>query len=416
MAPTPYLESHEHYERLIRQLIASGVMLDEGMLYWYARLSAKYPTVEMRIGDVCPSVDDAVLVAALVRALVATAMADVEAGRPAPRTDHHLLVARALAGRPRRAGGRRRRPANGELRPAWELLRPARRAGPPGAGAARRPGRGDRPAGPAAPARHRRGPAAGRVRAHGPARGRGRRRRPADPRLTTAWTAGDGTRGERGTAGRHRRGRGRHVRRLPGPHAAGAAATWRSWRSSGATSPRTRRAASRTGSAAWSTGRDALIARDPASSATSRASTCGCATRSPASTWTGARWSPGTCDGGGEVRERFDHLVYATGAVPDAAGLGGRIDASGVFGVQTLDDGAALRDWLDADPQPRRAVVVGGGYIGVEMAEALIQRGLEVTLVERAEQPMSTVDPDMGELVAEAMRGLGIDDPYRRRR
>ena len=83
MAPTPYLESHEHYERLIRQLIASGVMLDEGMLYWYARLSAKYPTVEVRIGDVCPSVDDAVLVAALVRALVATAMADVGRRPPA---------------------------------------------------------------------------------------------------------------------------------------------------------------------------------------------------------------------------------------------------------------------------------------------------------------------------------------------
>ena len=54
-------------------------------------------------------------------------------------------------------------------------------------------------------------------------------------------------------------------------------------------------------------------------------------------------------------------------------------------------------------------MVVGGGYIGVEMAEALIQRGLAVTLVERAEQPMATVDADMAGLVAEAMRGLGIE-------
>ncbi|GIJ28472.1 hypothetical protein Vqi01_36340 [Micromonospora qiuiae] len=47
-----------------------------------ARLSAKYPTVELRIGDVCPTVDDAVLVAALVRALVATALDDITATSP----------------------------------------------------------------------------------------------------------------------------------------------------------------------------------------------------------------------------------------------------------------------------------------------------------------------------------------------
>ncbi|MCM0675882.1 FAD-dependent oxidoreductase [Micromonospora phytophila] len=112
-------------------------------------------------------------------------------------------------------------------------------------------------------------------------------------------------------------------------------------------------------------------------------------------------------DGGGEVREGFDTLMYATGAVPVKPDWA-HTDAQGVFGVQTLDDGAALRDRLEADPKPRHAVVVGGGYIGVEMAEALIQRGLSVTLVEQAEQPMSTVDPEMAELVADAMRGLGI--------
>ncbi|MBM0235059.1 FAD-dependent oxidoreductase [Micromonospora sp. STR1_7] len=112
-------------------------------------------------------------------------------------------------------------------------------------------------------------------------------------------------------------------------------------------------------------------------------------------------------EGGGEIRERFDDLVYATGAVPVKPPWADS-DAGGVFGMQTLDDGAALRDWLDAETQPRRAVVVGGGYIGVEIAEALIQRGLSVTLVEAGDQPMSTVDADMGELVADAMRGLGI--------
>ncbi|MEU5787641.1 FAD-dependent oxidoreductase [Micromonospora purpureochromogenes] len=113
-------------------------------------------------------------------------------------------------------------------------------------------------------------------------------------------------------------------------------------------------------------------------------------------------------DHGGEVRERFDSLVYATGAVPTKPDWA-RDEVGGVFGVQTLDDGAAVRDWLDAEPKPCRAVVVGGGYIGVEMAEALVQRGLSVTLVEQGEQPMSTVDPDMAALVATAMRGLGIE-------
>jgi NADPH-dependent 2,4-dienoyl-CoA reductase/sulfur reductase-like enzyme len=112
--------------------------------------------------------------------------------------------------------------------------------------------------------------------------------------------------------------------------------------------------------------------------------------------------------GGGEVRERFDQLVYAAGAVPKRPPWA-RVPPRGVFGVQTLDDGAALRDWLDRQPAPKRAVVVGGGYIGVEMAEALIRRGLTVTMVEQRPEPMNTVDPDMGALVRRAMVGVGID-------
>ncbi|MEH0819474.1 MULTISPECIES: carboxylate-amine ligase [unclassified Micromonospora] len=122
VAPTPFLESHEHYQRLIRQLIASGVMLDEGMLYWYARLSAKYPTVEIRIGDVCPSVDDAVLVAAMVRAMVATAKTDIAEGRPPVNTDHHLLVAAHWRAAHDGLEGEGVDLTNGELRPAWALL------------------------------------------------------------------------------------------------------------------------------------------------------------------------------------------------------------------------------------------------------------------------------------------------------
>ncbi|MDX6355098.1 MAG: hypothetical protein QOF98_2001 [Streptomyces sp.] len=102
----------------------------------------------------------------------------------------------------------------------------------------------------------------------------------------------------------------------------------------------------------------------------------------------------------------YDPLVIATGAVPVRPPIPG-IDAAGVYGVQTLDDGEAVLRALDPDGV-RRAVVVGGGYIGVEMAEAMLRHGLEVTLVDRDEQPMSTLDPDMGRLVREAMEGLGV--------
>ncbi|MFF4954172.1 FAD-dependent oxidoreductase [Streptomyces chattanoogensis] len=112
-------------------------------------------------------------------------------------------------------------------------------------------------------------------------------------------------------------------------------------------------------------------------------------------------------NGGKESWTGFDKLVLATGARPIRPPLPG-IDAPGVHGVQTLDDGQALLDTLAA-AEGRRAVVIGAGYIGVEMAEALINRGYRVTVLEAREQPMSTLDPDMGALVHEAMCGMGIE-------
>ncbi|MEU9136883.1 FAD-dependent oxidoreductase [Streptomyces sp. NPDC048404] len=107
-----------------------------------------------------------------------------------------------------------------------------------------------------------------------------------------------------------------------------------------------------------------------------------------------------------EAWTSYDRLVIATGARPVRPELPGA-DAPGVHGVQTLDDGQSLLDTLAA-AEGRRAVVVGAGYIGVEMAEALINRGYEVTVVNRGREPMATLDPDMGRLVHTAMEGLGI--------
>ncbi|MEU5438385.1 FAD-dependent oxidoreductase [Streptomyces sp. NPDC020719] len=111
-------------------------------------------------------------------------------------------------------------------------------------------------------------------------------------------------------------------------------------------------------------------------------------------------------ESGEEYGTSYDKLVIATGARPVRPRLAG-IDAPGVHGVQTLDDGQALLDTLRSTPG-RRAVIVGAGYIGVEMAEALLHRDYEVTVVTRGEQPMSTLDADMGRLVREAMDGMGI--------
>ncbi|MCI0382885.1 FAD-dependent oxidoreductase [Streptomyces sp. CNQ085] len=117
-------------------------------------------------------------------------------------------------------------------------------------------------------------------------------------------------------------------------------------------------------------------------------------------------------DGGGPGKWLgYDHLVIATGARPLRPALPG-IDAPGVHGVQTMDDGRALLEALEkaeAARAPRRAVVVGAGYIGVEMAEALVRRGYRVTVLDRAEEPMTTLDPDMGRLVREAMCRMGIE-------
>ncbi len=109
---------------------------------------------------------------------------------------------------------------------------------------------------------------------------------------------------------------------------------------------------------------------------------------------------------GTTYRLGFDQLVLATGARPRRPDVPG-VDADGIHGVQTLDDGERLLDELES--APRRAVVVGGGYIGIEMAEAMVNRGLTVTVVTRSREPMATLDPDMGRQVHQAMESMGID-------
>ncbi|MGY1741412.1 MULTISPECIES: FAD-dependent oxidoreductase [unclassified Blastococcus] len=102
----------------------------------------------------------------------------------------------------------------------------------------------------------------------------------------------------------------------------------------------------------------------------------------------------------------YDRLVVATGGRPARPPIEG-LDADGVHGVHRLADGADIRAAIAAGA--RRAVVLGGGYIGLEMAEVLHARGLAVTVVLADPLPMAQLDADMGERVCAAMGSMGID-------
>jgi NADPH-dependent 2,4-dienoyl-CoA reductase/sulfur reductase-like enzyme/rhodanese-related sulfurtransferase len=125
----------------------------------------------------------------------------------------------------------------------------------------------------------------------------------------------------------------------------------------------------------------------------------------------------------GEVTsEKYDKLVLSPGAAPIRPPLPG-IDLPGIFSVRTVPDARNMREWLDRDKdrsvgnsftgvdtvsKAKRAVVVGGGFIGLEMAENFIHRGLQVTLIEKLDQVMPPLDPEMARIVKRYMKRHGI--------
>ena len=126
----------------------------------------------------------------------------------------------------------------------------------------------------------------------------------------------------------------------------------------------------------------------------------------------------------GEVTtETYDKLVLSPGAAPIRPPLPG-IDLPGIFSVRTVPDAREIREWIergDSDlaeehsatgfqplDKSKRAVVVGGGYIGLEMAENLVHRGLEVTIVEMLDQVMAPLDPECARLVERHLEKNGV--------
>jgi NADPH-dependent 2,4-dienoyl-CoA reductase/sulfur reductase-like enzyme/rhodanese-related sulfurtransferase len=109
---------------------------------------------------------------------------------------------------------------------------------------------------------------------------------------------------------------------------------------------------------------------------------------------------------GREYQEGYDALVLSTGATPFVPPIPG-VELPQVRVLRNIPDVDALRDLVDRGA--RRAVVVGAGFIGLEVTEALRHRGLEVTLVELVEQVLPPLDPEMARAVELELRGRGVD-------
>lgn len=91
--PPPHFDSVDEYDGMVRMLRRAGAVLDDGMVYWDVRPSAKFPTVEVRVADVPATVGETVLLAMLLRASVMTALEDDRRGEPSPPLAPHALKA-----------------------------------------------------------------------------------------------------------------------------------------------------------------------------------------------------------------------------------------------------------------------------------------------------------------------------------
>ena len=105
--------------------------------------------------------------------------------------------------------------------------------------------------------------------------------------------------------------------------------------------------------------------------------------------------------------EPYDILVLSPGAGPVKPPLPG-IDLPGVFALRTIPDSRLIRQWIK-DRNVKSAVIVGGGFIGLEMAENLVHRGLSVTILEMLSQVMPPLDPEMAEPLHAHLRAQGVD-------
>ncbi len=113
-------------------------------------------------------------------------------------------------------------------------------------------------------------------------------------------------------------------------------------------------------------------------------------------------------DTGEEYEESYDNLILSPGAKPMRPSIPGIEEATNIFTLRNIPDTDRMRQYVDEN-RPARAVVIGGGFIGLEMAENLVERGAKVTLVEMMDQVMAPVDPEMAAIVHEHLRAKGVE-------
>ncbi|MDR3617636.1 MAG: FAD-dependent oxidoreductase [Candidatus Obscuribacterales bacterium] len=109
---------------------------------------------------------------------------------------------------------------------------------------------------------------------------------------------------------------------------------------------------------------------------------------------------------GNTYRESYDDLILSTGASPIRPRVKG-IDSAGVFALRSIEDVDSIQSWLDTQ-KPRRAVIAGGGFIGLEMAEQLTRKGLSVTLIDSKDQVLAPIDPEMAAHAHSELRKHGV--------
>ena len=114
-------------------------------------------------------------------------------------------------------------------------------------------------------------------------------------------------------------------------------------------------------------------------------------------------------DSGKVYTETYDKLLLAPGAKPTVPALSG-VDSERVFTLRTVEDTLRIRRFVE-DQKPKTAVLAGGGFIGLEMAENLAEMGVSVTIVQRPKQLLAPLDADMASFVHAEMRKNGVDNP-----
>ena len=102
----------------------------------------------------------------------------------------------------------------------------------------------------------------------------------------------------------------------------------------------------------------------------------------------------------------YDKLVLSPGARPIRPPLPG-MDLPGIFSIRTVPDSRHIKEWIE-QRRVKRAVVIGGGFIGLEMAENLVRRGIDVTVVERDAQVMPPLDPEMTIPLGQELESRGV--------